>query len=107
MSTNRFNRRFPALGGRTLEVVELRPGQTLYGFEGTEFIVRTGKVVAVAGKKGDGLTDITKGADLRDGAAVETNHLLLIARSDSRGLRLSSKYNGVAHIMVRGSYEIK
>lgn len=94
-------------GGRTLEVVELRPGQTLYGFEGTEFIVRTGKVVAVSGNKGDGLTDITKGADLRSGASVDTNHLLLVARSDSRGLRLSSKYNGVAYIMVRGNYELK
>lgn len=94
-------------GGNSLEVVELRPGQTLYGFEGTEFIVRTGKVVSVAGSKGDGLTDITAGADLRAGAPVSANHLLLIARSDSRGLRLDSKYKDVAHVMVRGKYELK
>ncbi|CAM5797229.1 MULTISPECIES: hypothetical protein [Brevibacillus] len=90
-----------------LTVVELHPGQTLYGFEGTEFIVRTGKVQAVAGDKGDGLTDITEGKDLRAGAQVAANHLLLIARSDNRGLRLNANYNGVAHIMVRGKYELR
>jgi hypothetical protein len=93
--------------GNTLTVVELNPGQTLYGFEGTEFIVRTGKVVAVAGNKGDGLTDITEGADLRGGAPVALNHLLLIARSDNRGLKLDPKYKGVAHVMVRGKYELR
>ncbi|QQE74125.1 hypothetical protein KDJ56_20115 [Brevibacillus composti] len=102
-----------ALGGgggsvsNGLTVVELYPGQTLYGFEGTEFIVRTGKVQAVAGNKGDGLTDITEGADLRGGALVQANHLLLIARSDNRGLRLQSGYDNVAYIMVRGKYEIR
>ncbi|MEJ8544120.1 hypothetical protein [Brevibacillus borstelensis] len=90
-----------------LTVVELSPGRTLYGFEGTEFIVRTGKVQAVAGDKGDGLTDITEGKDLRGGAQVAANHLLLIARSDNRGLRLHAGYNGVAHIMVRGKYELR
>lgn len=94
-------------GGSNLTVVELNPGQTLYGFEGTEFIVRTGKVKAVAGNRGDGLTDLTAGADLQGGSAVSANHLLLIARSDNRGLRLDSKYNGVAHIMVRGKYELR
>ncbi|USG65341.1 hypothetical protein NDK47_25075 [Brevibacillus ruminantium] len=90
-----------------LTVVELYPGQTLYGFEGTEFIVRTGKVQAVAGDKGDGLTDITEGVDLSGGAKVQTNHLLLIARSDNRGLRLQAGYDGVSHIMVRGKYELR
>lgn len=94
-------------GGSSLTVVELYPGQTLYGFEGTEFIVRTGKVQAVAGDKGDGLTDLTAGADLRGGAAVSANHLLLIARSDNRGLRLASGYDGVSHVMVRGKYELR
>jgi ABC-type uncharacterized transport system ATPase subunit len=91
----------------SLKVVELKPGQTLYGFEGTEFIVRTGSVVSVAGVNGDGLTDITAGADLRAGAPVAHNHLLLIARSDSRGLRLAPSYSGIAYVMVRGNYELR
>ncbi len=94
-------------GGNKLVVVELTPGKTLYGFEGTEFIVRTGKVVSVAGVNGDGLTDITAGADLKAGAPVDTNHLLLIARSDSRGLRLEPDFNGKAYVMVRGQYELR
>ena len=94
-------------GGNKLVVAELKPGKTIYGFEGTEFIVRTGKVVSVAGVNGDGLTDITAGADLKAGAPVSHNHLLLIARSDSRGLKLEPGYKGIAHIMVRGKFEIK
>jgi len=93
--------------GSTLTVVELYPGKTLYGFEGTEFIVRTGQVQAVAGNNGDGLTDLTAGADLRGGAVVGHNHLLLIARSDNRGLRTAPQYDGVSHIMVRGKYELR
>lgn len=90
-----------------LVVAELKAGKTIYGFEGTEFIVRTGNVVSVAGVNGDGLTDITAGADLQAGAPVSTNHLLLIARSDNRGLRLEPGYKGTAYIMVRGKYEIR
>lgn len=94
-------------GGSKLVVAELKPGKTIYGFEGTEFIVRTGKVVSVPGVNGDGLTDITAGADLKAGVSVAPNHLLLIARSDSRGLRLEPGYKGTAHIMVRGKFEIR
>lgn len=93
--------------GSTLTVVELYPGQTLYGFEGTEFIVRTGQVQAVAGNNGDGLTDLTAGADLRAGAVVGHNHLLLIPRSDNRGLRPAPGYSGVSHVIVRGKYELR
>lgn len=94
-------------GGTSLKVVELTGDKVLYGYEGTEFIVRTGSVVSVAGKNGDGLTDLTAGADLRAGAWVSANHLLLIARSDSRGLRLAPGYDGIAYVMVRGKYTLK
>ncbi|MBO8164270.1 MAG: hypothetical protein H0Z34_11215 [Brevibacillus sp.] len=93
----------PQDGGLVVE--ELTPGETLYGFAGTEFIVRTGRVVAVPGQNGDGLTDLTAGADLQGGTLVELNHLLLIPRSDSRGLRLAPDYNGKAYVIVRGKYE--
>lgn len=91
--------------GSGLVVEELKTGDTLYGFAGTEFIVRTGKVIAVAGINGDGLTDLTAGRDLPAGAEVEPNHLLLIPRSDSRGLRVAEDSPGSAYVIVRGSYE--
>ncbi|GAA4718592.1 hypothetical protein [Brevibacillus fulvus] len=93
-------------GGSSLTVVELKKGKTLYGFEGTEFIVRTGLVLAVEGKNGDGLTDLTGGVDLKGGMVVSPNHLLLIARSDSRGLRLMDGSNP-SYVIVRGKYELK
>lgn len=91
----------------SLVVEELTPGKTLYGFEGTEFIVRTGYVIAVPGVNGDGLVDLTAGLDLQAGALVELNHLLLIPRSDNRGLRLAPEYNGKAYVIVRGPYEVR
>ncbi|UFJ40070.1 hypothetical protein LOK74_18840 [Brevibacillus humidisoli] len=91
--------------GSSLVVEELTPGETLYGFEGTEFIVRTGQVIAVPGQNGDGLTDLTAGVDLQGGDPVGLNHLLLIPRSDSRGLRLAPDYDGTAYVIVRGKYE--
>lgn len=97
----------PAPTAAVLQVAELLPGQTIYGFEGTEFIVRTGRVVSVPGVNGDGLIDLTAGADLTAGWEVNHNHLLLIPRSDSRGLRLHPEYDGKAYIVVRGQYEIR
>ena len=93
--------------GSSLTVVELYPGQILYGFEGTEFIVRTGQVEAVPGKNGDGLTDLTAGADLQPGMIVGHNHLLLIPRTDNRGLRTAPGYGGVSHVIVRGQYQLR
>ncbi|WP_163852939.1 hypothetical protein [Paenibacillus elgii] len=87
-----------------LTVVKLQQGQTLYGGAGTEFIVRTGKVIAVSSDD-NGIPDVTSGKDIAAGATVELNHLLIIPR-EGRGVKPDAKNKQEIFVMVRGSYLI-
>lgn len=69
-----------------LQVLELKDGQTLRAEAGTELVLRAGRAVAVTSPQG-GLADLTAGRDIQGGEAVPANHLLLIPRSDGRGLK--------------------
>ncbi|EOC99535.1 hypothetical protein [Caldisalinibacter kiritimatiensis] len=85
-----------------LEVVELRNGQKLIGQAGTEIILRGGKAKAIAGELG-GLSDVTGAIDIKMDQDIPPNHLLIIPRSDGRGVYVEE----YAIFMVRGKYEIK
>lgn len=91
-------------GSLKLIVVELAEGQKLYGGEGTEFIVRTGKAVAFSGDA-SGIPDLTGAKDLTAGTAIPLNHLLLFPR-EGRGIQLAPKEKNSVIVMVRGSYEL-
>lgn len=88
--------------GKILTVVELGEGHSLIAFEGTEFIVRTGRTVAFS-RTTDGIPDLTAGENLDAGTVLPHNHLLLFPRNDGRGIRHDGK--GIAYIMVRGPYQ--
>lgn len=87
----------------SFKVVEVEAGQNLIGEDGTEMILRFGSVTAIANAAGDGLTDVTIGKDIKGGETVEVNHLLIIPRSDGRGLAVSQK----SYVMVKGNYTVK
>ncbi|KZE77909.1 hypothetical protein AV654_20255 [Paenibacillus elgii] len=87
-----------------LTVVKLQQGQTLYGGAGTEFIIRTGKVVAVSSDD-NGIPDVTSGKDIAAGATVELNHLLIVPR-EGRGVKPDAKNKQEIYVMARGSYLI-
>jgi hypothetical protein len=89
-------------GTAALTVVQLKAGQTLYAGAGTEFIVRTGKTVAVSNDE-DGIPDVTSGKDIPAGAAVENNHHLIFPK-DTRGIKPAPKNAAEIYVMVRGSY---
>ena len=77
-------------------------GQTVVGGEGTELILRAGKGnVVVSGA--DGLTDTTTGADLKNGATVTKNHLMIVPRADGRGVKVTE----AAWFLIKGEYTIK
>lgn len=92
-------------GSTAVQVMELKAGQAIYGKEGTQFIVRTGKVKVIAGAKGDGIPDLTSGSDLKGNQQVELNHLLLVPRTDKRGLKVADDSPSSAFIIVIGDYE--
>jgi len=83
--------------------VELKVGDNLIGGEGSEIVLRSGKAISIASIDG-GLLDVTDGTDLNDNENVMLNHMLVIPRSDNRGIRIIS---ASAYAMVKGPYEIK
>ncbi|MED0676170.1 MULTISPECIES: hypothetical protein [Aneurinibacillus] len=87
-------------------IVEKVPaGKTIIGYAGTEFIVRTGKVVAhTPPGEGYGLPDLTAGTNITQGEPVPANHHLLLPRDDGRGLKV---VKGPADIMIRGEYVVR
>ncbi len=93
-----------ASGDSVLDVVELRTGQSLTAFEGTEFIVRNGKAISYS-QTTDGIPNLTTGQDIKGGEPIPNNHLLLFPRNDNRGIRHGDAASVSIWVMIRGSYE--
>lgn len=84
-----------------LTVVQIKAGQTLTAEAGAEIILRSGQATVV--EMTNGLADVTEGKDLINGAAVPLNHLLIVPRSDGRGIKASTD----GFVMVRGVFAVK
>ncbi|MGP1569802.1 MAG: hypothetical protein ACTTH0_02670 [Eubacteriales bacterium] len=81
--------------------LELKAGQSLIGGEGCEIIPRSGFVTALAPQ--DGLADVTAGNEIKQGYTAPTNHLMIVSRSDGRGIKAQED----SWILVRGKYTIQ
>ena len=81
--------------------VHMTSGQTLFGHEGTELILRSGSAIVQASGV-DGLANVTSGIDQTVGEVVERNHLLIVPRADGRGVHATSD----VWILVKGSFTI-
>ena len=88
-------------GGSTFEVLELNIGQKLIAEAGTEIIIRSGEAFAIDNGI-DGLSDITAAKDLKQGEVIPLNHLIIVPRSDGRGVYVES----CVFLMIRGNYTI-
>ena len=88
-------------GAQTLEVVELNAGDKVIAAQGAEMIPRSGRVETIAQELG-GLSDITAGVDLKQGERAPLNHMLIVPRSDGRGLKASTN----AIVLMRGNYRV-
>ncbi|NPV69677.1 MAG: hypothetical protein HPY55_03385 [Firmicutes bacterium] len=82
-----------------LTVVNLPAGGKITCEAGAEVVLRAGKATAVGSPQG-GLSDVTAGKDIQTGQPVSLNHLLIIPRSDGRGLQATTD----CVLMVRGPY---
>jgi len=92
----------PGGAGTALEVVNVPAGKTLTGYAGTEVILRGGKAAVIQSQLG-GLADLTGGRDIGQGQVIPANHLLLIPRTDGRGVRAESD----CIFLVKGRYDIQ
>jgi len=87
--------------GNAYQPVSVPGGSTLFGAEGTEIILRSGRAAArVPGQ--NGIIDSTAGLDLMNGAEISQNHNLIIPREDGRGVTALTD----AWFIVRGEYTI-
>lgn len=82
--------------------VQLLAGQILLGGEGAEIVPRSGTCTAYS-ENSMGLIDVTTGEELYMGAPLTANHLLLVARSDGRGVYAETE----AWFIVKGNYTIR
>lgn len=96
----------PDTAGYQMTVVQLQAGQVLYAGPGAEFIVRTGKTVAVSHNE-DGIPDATAGKDIPANDRIDNNHLLIFPKDDGRGIKPDPKNNAEIWVMVRGSYRVQ
>ena len=83
------------------EIVTVAAGQTIYGKQGSEIIIRSGEG-NIIGSAAGGVQDITDGVDLAGGQMAPNNNLLLIPREDGRGISATR----TMVVMVRGGYTI-
>ncbi|MCG9966454.1 hypothetical protein L9W92_00080 [Pelotomaculum terephthalicicum JT] len=84
------------------KIVDLKTGQILQGHAGTELITRRGQAVVVDAT-GNGIPDVTGGADIHAGSAAPLNHLLVVPRDDGRGVKAQSP----AVVMYRGGATVR
>jgi hypothetical protein len=84
------------------QLITVPPGQTIRFGEGTEVVVRSGRVTVFSPDR-NGISDLSDGKDLAPKSTIVKNHLLLFPR-DGRGLTVSSAQKTAAAMIVRGSY---
>ena len=95
-------------GGSSEYVVKTYPaGTTILGHQNCEIILRSGAATINSYKAADGtengVQDVTDGVDLTDGKKCPLNHLLIVPRTDTRGITTTTD----VYVMIKGGYEIK
>jgi len=81
--------------------VHMTSGQTLFGHEGTEIILRSGTAIVQANGV-DGLANVTSGVDQSVGENIQRNHMLIVPRADGRGVHATSD----VWLLVKGGFSI-
>ncbi len=85
----------------SFNAVQFTSGQKIIFQAGTEFILRSG-TAKVIDPTGNGLSDLTGGKNVLNNNLVGLNHLMIVPRSDGRGVVVTAN----AWLMVKGSYEV-
>ena len=86
----------------SFELITLGENETLILEASTEIIVRSGKSIVITSENSSGgISDVTLGKDLANGETITNNHLLIVPKSDGRGIK--SIITGA--VLVKGNYE--
>ena len=90
------------VSAETFVPVFLPAGQILYGDEGSEIILRSGQARGNAPGE-NGIVNITTGSEIFHNDPVEINNLLIIPRTDGRGVFAVQD----SWFIVRGGFDIR
>jgi len=83
------------------KIITLSEGETITCEAGTEIIVRSGKSIVITSETSSGgISDITAGKDLSNGEEIINNHLLIVPKTDGRGIKATV----TGAIMIKGNY---
>jgi len=83
------------------ELITLGEGEMITCEAGTEIIVRSGKCTIITSETSSGgISDITAGKDLANNEEITNNHLLIVPKTDGRGIK--STITGA--VMIKGGY---
>ncbi|MCL2371908.1 MAG: DUF4148 domain-containing protein [Defluviitaleaceae bacterium] len=82
------------------EALFVPAGRILIAEAGVEFILRSGNGIAISGP--DGMVNITAGVDVSNGETIPHNNLMLVPRSDGRGISFVTD----SWLMIKGGYNI-
>jgi len=82
------------------QAVEVKAGQSVLGYAGTEIILRSGEATVLAEGE-NGLPDTTAGLDLLGKKPLEKNHTYIVPRQDGRGIKMKTD----GFLMVKGPYD--
>jgi len=88
------------------DAIKIEKGKTLIGGAGCELIVRSGEATALSFYDSgieNGLQDITDGIDLKNNERVPLNHMIVIPRKDTRGIKTVTD----VYVMIKGDYDLK
>ena len=85
-------------------VLHVMQGAVVNASAACDIMLRAGEAEAVVPESSQGnLSDYTVGSEIADGQTIPLNHMILIARGDGRGIRVTSSE---AYIMIRGEYTV-
>jgi len=83
------------------QLITLGEGELITCEAGTEIIVRSGKSSVITSETSSGgISDITAGKDLANGEEIINNHLLIVPKSDGRGIKATV----TGAVMIKGAY---
>lgn len=83
------------------EIITLNENEIILCEAGTEIIVRSGKSIVVTSETSSGgISDITAGKDLINNEEITNNHLLIVPKSDGRGIKATV----TGAVMIKGKY---
>lgn len=86
-------------------VIFLTGGTQLLATSVCSIILRAGTAEVISPFAGQGVTDITAGAELTAGTPLTANHEIIVPRgNDGRGIRITSSSG--AYILVQGGYTL-